>query len=159
MIKLLSLDTSTTSTGWGLFQNGKLKDYGNINLLKKGIAEDRIPLMIDEIEKVIQQNNPNVLVVELTVVSRNVQAQRYLTMLLGMLWYICLKHKIEFVTLRPTEWRSYVSDERKGRKREELKKWSINKVTELFNIKDISDDISDAILIGYGYIKHYKDWR
>ena len=39
-------------------------------------------------------------------------------------------------------------DEKLPRKREELKIWSIDKVSELFDINDISDDISDAILIG-----------
>lgn len=39
-------------------------------------------------------------------------------------------------------------DEKLPRKREELKIWSIDKASELFGVNDISDDISDAILIG-----------
>ena len=155
----MSLDTSTTSSGWSIYTNGKLKDYGVVDLSKvKGTAKNKIPIMISEIEKIIEKYKPSIVVVELTVVSRNAQAQRNLTMLLGMIWHICINKDIEFVDLRPTEWRSYVSADKKGRTRNELKDWSIKKVEDLFGIKEISDDVSDAILIGYGYIEHCKEW-
>ena len=159
MIKVIALDTSTTKTGWSIFIDGKYNDCGLIDLsdMKKTTAEDRIPIMIKEIENIIIDYSPDIIIVENTVVSRNVSSQRFLTMLLGMVWYICMNKNIEFQTVRPTEWRSWVSSEKKGNKREELKAWSMNKVNELFGFVVESDDVSDSILIGYGYVNRYKN--
>ena len=41
---------------------------------------------------------------------------------------------------------------KKPRKREELKKWDIDKVTELYSKTIQTDDEADAILIGAAYI-------
>ena len=120
-------------------------------------AEQRIPVMIAEIENVIKTYTPDIVIVETTAVARNVSAQRLLTMLIGMVWYVCIEKEIEFQSVRPTEWRSWVSSEKKGNKREQLKAWSIGKVQELFGLIPESDDVSDAILIGYGYINRYKE--
>lgn len=158
MIKVLSLDTSTTKTGWSIFIDGGYNDCGLIDLSDmKEKAEGRIPVMISEIEDTIHEYRPDIVIVETTVVSRNVASQRLLTMLLGMIWHICMKEDIEFQSVRPTEWRSWVSSEKKGNKREELKAWSVNKVKELFGVIPESDDVSDAILIGYGYINRYRE--
>ena len=158
MIKVMSLDTSTTKTGWGIFVDGEYNDCGLIDLSDmKEKAEQRIPIMIEEIKNVMINYSPDIIVVENTVVSRNIAAQRNLTMLLGMIWYLCIEMNIEYQVVRPTEWRNWVSSEKKGNKREELKAWSVNKVKELYGIIPESDDVSDAILIGYGYVNRYKD--
>ena len=158
MIKVMSLDTSTKMTGWSIFIDGGYNSCGLIDLSDmKEKAEERIPIMISEIEDAIREYKPDIVVVETTVVSRNVASQRLLTMLLGMIWHICMKENIEFQSVRPTEWRSWVSSEKKGNKREELKTWSVNKVKELFGVIPESDDVSDAILIGYGYINRYRE--
>lgn len=158
MIKVLSFDTSTTKTGWSIFIDGKYNDCGLIDLSDmKEKAEQRIPVMINEIKNTIIDYSPDIIIVETTAVARNVQAQRLLTMLIGMVWYLCLDMGIEFQTVRPTEWRSWVSSEKKGNKREQLKEWSVNKVQELFGLIPESDDVSDAILIGYGYINRYSE--
>ena len=76
-------------------------------------------------------------------------------MILGAVYGWCLVHNVYFEMLRPTEWRALISKEKKGRKRDELKAWSVRKVKELFGI-DVTDDESDAILIGLAYVKKYK---
>lgn len=87
----------------------------------------------------------------MTVVARNVQAQRLLTIILGAVYGWCVTNNIYFKMLRPSEWRALISKEKKGRDRHALKKWSIDTVKKLFNI-DVTDDESDAILIGQAYI-------
>lgn len=158
MVKILSLDTSTKMTGWSLFVDGKYTDCGLIDLSDmKEKADERIPVMISEIEDIIVELVPDIVIVETTVVARNVSAQRNLTMLLGMVWHICIKNDIEYQMVRPTEWRSWVSSEKKGTKREELKAWSMNTVNRLLGFIPETDDVSDAILIGYGYINRFKE--
>lgn len=156
-MNLLSLDTSTKKTGWALFQDGKYKKSGVISFDDENVM-DRLVNMHYELEVLINYRYVDIVVIEMTSVPRNVQAQRHLTMLLGMVYAICCDKCIEFVMLRPSEWRrmANVKNEKLGRKRNELKQWSKDLVKELYNI-DVEDDESDAILIGYGYIQSFNE--
>ena len=82
-------------------------------------------------------------------------------MILGAVFGTCVCNNFNYCSLRPTQWRKAVrgEDEKLPRKRDELKLWSINKVAELYDIQEISDDISDAILIGRAFINmmDYKE--
>ena len=155
-MKLLSLDTSTKNSGWAIFINGKYRKSGVLSCSDKDIME-RLSKMYYKLEVLIESEQPETIVIEMTSVPRNVQAQRNLTMLLGMVYAICCDKCIEFVMLRPTEWRKMANTDnvKIGRKREEMKQWSMDLVEKLFN-KKVTDDESDAILIGYGYIQSFN---
>ena len=120
-------------------------------------TDERIKEMILKIYEIIETEKPQIIVVEMTVVTRNAQAQRNLTMILGAIQGKCLENNIFFSLLRPTEWRKLVNNEKEKlpRKREELKQWSKQKVSDILGINDINDDISDAILIGQAYINRF----
>ena len=156
--KLMSIDSSTNATGYAFFVNGVLKSYSTCDYSYIKNTQKRIDNMILFICEMIENERPDIVVTELTVVNRNAEAQRNLTMILGAIRYKCLELKIEYHFLRPTEWRKLIKnkDEKIPRKREELKKWSINKVKENCNIETYSDDLSDAILIGQGYINSFN---
>ena len=100
--------------------------------------------------------NPDIIVAEEMVVTRNAKTARNLTMVLGALLGKCLDNHIDWQTLRPTEWRKLIDSGKKPRKREELKEWSKQKVKDLFDIDNVSDDVSDAILIGMAYINMFN---
>lgn len=154
---LLAIDSSTKSTGYSVFINGSLNDYGCLEFNKIQNTDKRIQKMIAEIFELIKKYKPQIVVTEMTVVVRNAQAQRNLTMILGAIYGYCIQNYITYFSFRPTEWRKLISEEKKPRKREELKLWSKKKVEELFDIKKINDDISDAILVGQAYINKFND--
>lgn len=155
--KLMSIDSSTNATGYAFFINGVLKSCSTCDYSYIKNTQKRIDNMILFICEMIENEHPDIVVTELTVVNRNAEAQRNLTMILGAIRYKCLELKIEYYSLRPTEWRKLIKDkeEKIPRKREELKKWSINKIKSIYNIETTSDDLSDAILIGQGYINSF----
>ena len=115
--------------------------------------------MVYEITAIIEREAPDVVVIEETVVTRNPQTQRMLSMILGAVFGCCVINNFNYCSLRPTQWRKLVrwDDEKLPRKRDELKLWSINKVAELYGIQEISDDISDAILIGQAFINMIEE--
>ena len=154
----MSIDSSTNATGYAFFVNGVLKSYSTCDYSYIKNTQKRIDNMILFICEMIENERPDIVVTELTVVNRNAEAQRNLTIILGAIRYKCLELKIEYHFLRPTEWRKLIKnkDEKIPRKREELKKWSINKIKENYNIETHSDDLSDAILIGQGYINSFN---
>lgn len=155
--KLISLDTSTSSTGYAVYISGKLHRYDLIDFKRIKNTDERIKEMILKIYEIIETEKPQIIVAEMTVVTRNAQAQRNLTMILGAIQGKCLENNIFFSLLRPTEWRKLVNNEKEKlpRKREELKQWSKQKVSDILGINDINDDVSDAILIGQAYINRF----
>lgn len=156
MTKLLALDTSTTSTGYALYVDGKLKDYGSLDFDQKTASDVRFEQMINAIYKKIDEVKPQIVVTELTSVTRNAKTQRNLTMVLGAVWGKCLLTDTYYHSFRASEWRKLVDSGKKPRKREELKKWSIDKVNSILKTEINNDNISDAVLIGMAYINLFK---
>lgn len=155
--KLLALDTSTSSTGWAYFENGKYVVSDVISIKNQKDTDLRMEQMISEIYRLIQCYSPTVVVTEMTVVVRNPAVQRMLTMILGAVYGNCVVKDIDYYSLRPTEWRKLIDSGKKPRKRDELKEWSKQKVYELYGIENVTDDVSDAILIGQAYINMGDD--
>ena len=153
-MKILALDTSTKVSGYAIFNNKKLIRYSSIDKSDKKDGNKRMRDMVENIITLIKREAPDVVVIEETVVTRNPQTQRMLSMILGAVFGCCVINNFNYCALRPTQWRKLVrwDDEKLPKKRDELKFWSINKVAELYDIQEISDDISDAILIGQAFI-------
>lgn len=153
-LKLLSLDTSTTNTGYAVYEDINLVRYSSIDLHTDKDTDKRFHDMIAAIYGLIDAESPNVIAIEEMVVPRNPQTQRMLTMILGAVYGKCFSSGIHYCSLRPTQWRAVVRDPEKKlpRKREELKPWSIARVHELFGIRCPDDNISDAILIGKAFL-------
>lgn len=150
---MLSLDTSTNSTGWALFIDGKYVESGCIKIDNDN---NKMAAMIWRLFYLLDIKRPNIVVVEEMAVTRNAKVARNLTMVLGAVFGKCLEMKTDYYSLRPTEWRKLIDSGKKPSKREELKKWSKQKVLELFDIDNVNDDVSDAILIGQAYINMFN---
>ena len=156
--KLISMDTSSTSTGVAVFIDGVLSRHFLIDTKNIKDTEKRIEEMINRLYKVIDSEKPDIVVTELTVVTRNAQAQRNLTMILGAIYGKCIEKNIWYHSFRPSEWRSLVKTDKKpiGRKREDYKNWSLDVVNSTYELNIESDDVSDAILIGQSYCNKFS---
>ena len=155
MTSMLALDTSTTATGYALFADGKLQFY-NVVTLDDVPREERIGKMIGAIYSIIDDYDPDIIVTELTSMTRNAVTQRNLTMILGAVLGKCVEDNIYYHSFRASEWRKLVDPDRKPKKREELKQWSIDKVNSFLKTEINNDNIADAILIGMAYINLFK---
>lgn len=145
---MLSLDTSSKKTGYALFENGVLSDYGLIECTEKEM-EIRFKKMALALWEKISHYSPAIVVIEETVVIRNPQTQRFLTRLQGIIYAWCMLHNAEFITLRPTEWRSAVGINSYHKKREVLKQEAIVLVSKNHpEVSDVNDDTAESILIG-----------
>ena len=157
--RLLGFDSSTKSTGYAIFDDGNFSEVHRVDKSNIKDSSQRLIEMVREIFKVIEDYSPTIVTWEVPVVIRNPQTQRDLSMLAGAIMGKCIEKNIFFYPFRPTEWRKLVKDneEKVPRKRDELKKWGITKVKELFNIDVENDDESDAILLCQAYINIFKD--
>lgn len=156
MTVMLALDTSTTCTGYAVYMNGELREYNCIDYDSSIPMDMRFEKMIISIYEMIDRYKPQIVVAETTAVNRNAEGQRNLSMLLGAVWGKCLQIDAYFHLFRPAQWRKLVDSGKKPRKREELKKWSIDKVNTFLKTEINNDNVSDAILIGMAYVNLFK---
>lgn len=155
MTTLLSLDTSTTRTGWSVFIDGNFYQSGVIDCSKS----DKDKKLNDMIALVLMELNtwePDIVVVEQMNVSRNMLATRKLCELVGAVRGWTIWHDSFFYEMSPSEWRKAIGISASGRKRDEYKELSKAYVKENITDRCITDDEADAICIGVGYINVYK---
>ncbi len=160
MYTLLSLDVSTSNTGYAIFQNGTYKESGNIKK-RKGIEElegiidigRKILLLLDEIK-------PNHLIIEDTFMGPKCSSKD-LDRLHGIIIGYALEHSdIMLDYIVSTEWRKL-----KGwpgnktltklgitNRTAWYKKKSIEEVNVTHNLTLKDDNIADAINIGEAFI-------
>lgn len=163
-IKLLSLDLSTSCSGWSVFDDGKLVEYGNIpEPCYKGKSKEKYPqrsgrvgkLMAEAIESLVIKLNPDIIIIEEASANgiAGVKSIKGLIQLHGMVLYLLSSLKIydTIVMISPREWRGAVGLKKNG----DWKQSSVNLTNKLFglNLTLTENDISDSILLGLGYLK------
>lgn len=155
---LLSLDTSSTKTGYAIFINGIFQKSGE--LVSKGVKEARRNDMILRLEKLIKSVHPDIIVIETPSKPQNASTQRILTIIYGACLVFSLQNEIEFVERRPTSSRKnavlYEENETVPQHRKEIKSWVIDfakRKTE----KDMTDNEADAYVQGLGYVNWWKE--
>ena len=160
--KLLSLDTSSSKTGWAYYLSGKYKKSGVIDLdtkeckkKYKSNSEKRIEDMCLAVWDLLQKHKPDIIVIEKLNVSRNMNATRVLLKVIGMVYaYYILADDCSYFEIQPTQWRSQLGMQSGRKKRDELKQMSIEYVKNTLG-KDVTDDEADSICQGLAYIKMF----
>jgi len=150
-IRLVSLDTSTTRTGWAYFENAELVDSGVIICEKEKDTVIRQENMIIAIlHDILDKFKPDIVVIERPPFINSPKTLVDLAEIVGAVRGRVMD-RAEYVEYWPNEWRKLVAapDEAIPRKRMLCKEWDIQKVRELFrNVSIVDDNHADAILIG-----------
>lgn len=162
---VMGLDASTTSTGWGIFDDKELKAYGVI----KPDGEDwreRIVNQAPQLVEIISKYKPEKIYMEdVPLKSKFPKVLVQLGAVQGFIYGVTASLNVPVVFLGPSEWRSPMGlfdGTREGTKRAEMKRKSVEKANELFGLNLVwksacsiknDDDIADAILVAYSQIK------
>lgn len=159
MTKLVSLDTSTTNSGYAMYKDGILSDYGSFDYRKIKDIDIRTKKMCTSLLSYLSENKPDIICIEQPKgAGRNVELVRKLAKILGVVYCWALLNASDYEEIMPSVWRKYIPEFNQGKKdREELKAESLRVVKEKYDIEADSDDVSDAILIGQSYINKFDD--
>lgn len=168
----MGLDASTKCSGWCIFDDDKLIEYGKISPDDNSLTwRERIIWMMHQVALIIKRYNVEELIAETPVkTTKNVNTLEQLFSLHGAILGIATVLHIKFVPVDVNQWRKSlgllkdipkdVSD-----KRAVLKKRSIEMANDIYNLdlvwkssssKFNDDDISDSILIATVIIRGYK---
>jgi Holliday junction resolvasome RuvABC endonuclease subunit len=156
-MKILSIDQSTQKSGWSIFINGKYKTHGLIDLHKDKDSARRFKEMCMNLNNLIKDNKPDLVVIEDVAAQSNIKTVIILARLQGAIIESCYLHNIEFYLIRPTEWRSLLGMKQGRMKTTELKEQTIQYVSSLLEIQNIDNDSADAIAINIAYQKLLKN--
>lgn len=155
-MKILALDLSTKSSGWSVFEEGNLIDYGCISSASTDLIK-RIFIMSNGIEEVLNKYEIKKIIVEEVRPEggggvgnqKTHKALMWLQAKIAFLIYEKFNKKIEIEYIYPSSWRASIGIKTgRGIKRTSLKQADIDFVKEKYNL-DVNDDIADAICIGY----------
>lgn len=149
----LSLDMSTKSSGWSVFENEELIDYGCIVSTSTDLIK-RIQVMINGVKDVLDKYNIKKIYVEEVrpdVGGKNLATHRALMYLQAAIEFLIHDYfpytKIEYIY--PSSWRAKCGIKNgRGIKRNVLKEMDKQFVKDHYNI-EVNDDIADAICIGH----------
>ncbi len=158
---MISLDTSSTSTGYALFVDGSLVDHGTFKTPKKLEGEKKIEWMCSSIISYLKANTPDIVIVEKTAVDRNIKTLRILSEIVGCVRGASYTIQSEFWEYAPSEWRKlctepFESSNVPANKRDDWKRWSKERVKSLFAL-EVNDDCADAILLGLAHINQFNE--
>ncbi len=130
--RIISIDSSTKKSAYAVFDD---ENYTMSELIvcNEKDMDERFKNMSLNLLNILSNQKPNVVYIEDTVVPRNVQTQRFLTRLQGVVYAYCVMNGCEFHTIRPTVWRKLVGIIQGKKKRDELKKAAIKLVMDKFH--------------------------
>lgn len=147
-MRVAGIDAATVRTGMSLFADNKLDKYELIDLHRDKNADKRIPIMQNTIEDVLDDWEPDLVCIEDSWQGRNADTDKKIAYIIGAVMAYCNRNNIRFEKMYPSEWRRKVGIAQGKKKREELKQASIDYVKARFGV-DVSDDVADAICVGY----------
>lgn len=157
--RILALDAATTITGYAIYDNGTLVNYGTYKANKELDTEQRINEVKKWLIAAIKEWEPDFIGIEHIQLQNygngsNVETYRVLANLQGVLidtiFEACIDHDLVYAV----EWRKYcgVGD---GTGRENKKKQAQDKVKLWYN-QNCTQDEADAICIGKYFVHLLK---
>lgn len=151
-MKILSLDLSTKSSGWAVWEDNNLVVHGCITKKSKDVIK-RIIQMRDQIINLIKNYNINKIIMEEVRPDYNSHTGKVLIWLQAVVAIAAyeLNPKIEYDFINASEWRAALNIKQgRGIKRDQLKPQDIQYVKDKYDI-EVNDDEADAICIFDGY--------
>lgn len=157
----LSLDVSTTGTGWAIYDGSTLLQSGVSKPKQKSFYE-RAKAMASELKTIqlrtIQQHDKpfeSIVIEQNTVMGPNQQTSIKIGIATGVILGRLLAEDIYFVNV--STWRKYWKFSYKDRSKKSMKKQAVDTVSVEFK-KQVKDDEADAILIGSYFVNFGKEF-
>lgn len=153
----LALDLSTKSSGWAIFDEQELKDYGYITAGSANLF-NRIDRMVEGVRDLFETYSITRVVIEEVMpedIHNNQKIFKALTYLQGFILREIDHHNIDTDNIKfllSSEWRKICGIHTgRGVKRESLKPRDKAFVQSQFGLS-VNDDIADAICIGFAAV-------
>lgn len=160
--KLLALDQSSRITGWAIFENGELLNFGKFEFASTIPIDRRLYLIREKIKNLIEEYEISEVILEdiqlQNNVVNNVKTFKTLAEVFGVIVEMLYELKLEWTAVLASSWKATLGI--KGANRSAQKKAAQQWVKDSYNISATQDEC-DAICIGAHKITQKKevfDW-
>ena len=155
MNNILALDQASRTSGFAIFQEGKLTDYGTFTYGDDDFSLRLVKIRNKVISLIEQYNITKILLedIQLQGQTNNVETYRKLAEVRGVLEELARERNIPHEIIHSQSWKSTLNI--KGRERETQKRNAQVYVEQAYGLK-VSQDATDAICIGTHYINSKK---
>lgn len=153
MSNLLALDQASVTSGYAVFKDGNLVDYGKFTFNDDVIAERLVKIRAKVIELIEKHSIDEVAFEDIQMqgnVTNNVQTFKVLSEVFGVVSEVLQEKKMKYTVVMSGTWKSTLGI--KGRTRPEQKRNAQEYVLQTYNVKAIQD-VCDAICIGAHVLK------
>lgn len=159
-MRLLALDQASNVTGWAIFNDESLEQYGKIDVSKYYDLGERLHILREEVEHIIDDEHIDVVVLEDIYMDgqrvNNVQTFKVLAEVFGVLYELCVGMQIPVDAVLAGTWKSTLGI--KGKTRPEQKRAAQAWVVNTYGKKPTQDEC-DAICIGAHIVRTSgMDW-
>ena len=120
---MISIDSSSSKTGWTYFEDSIYKKSGVIDVdtkeckkKYKGNSDARVKDMCLAIIALLEKYKPDIIVIEKLNISRNMTATRILAKIIGVVYCYSLIHNCFYYEIQATQWRGQIGIQSKGKK-------------------------------------------
>ena len=164
MNKFIALDQSSTKTGYAIFEDCKLIEYG-LFACKKGEKDIliRIEDMYMQLHNKMNEQQLRQFVFEDTFNKLNVRVSKHLAFLQGAIMGLAFVNDYAFNIYMPSAWRSLLDFKKKSKKnpqpdfkknRDYQKHLAVEFANKEYNLnlQNDDDDIAEAICIGHAFM-------
>lgn len=145
-MKILCLDQATNKTGWALFDNKKLLEYGDNDFSHIKDFDNKISAVLTWIKELIKKTEAEIVAIEDVQYQGIVRSYRPLVELIGVLRNYFYEQEYLYLVISNKTWKQTCGV--KGRKREEQKQNAMLFVKNKYNL-GVPSDVADAICLGH----------
>ena len=150
-MKILALDQASRTSGWSVFENGKLVTYGKFTVDDTDFGL-RLQKIRNKVKSLIETHNPDEVVFEDIQLQadqgNNVDTFKKLAEVFGVIYELLTELNISNRAVLSTVWKSKLKLlHGTGQKRESQKREAQRWVVETYGVKPTQDEC-DAICIG-----------
>lgn len=157
-MKFLALDQSINTTGWAIYDNDNLIDFGHFTVSATKPIEERLVLIMRELSKIVENHEVNFVFFEDIQNQQNLETYKKLAYVQAIIMFWCYSYELKFSILSSAHWRGILKEKYKinfGKVRNEQKKTALSFVLENFK-KEVTEDEADAICLGLAGIIEKK---
>lgn len=152
-MRVLSLDQASTTSGYAIFEDGKLETYGHFTFDNMSTGEKLVHIRNRILELVDSYNIDYVIFEDIFLsgsMGNNINTHKVLAEVFGVVDETLTEMNVQHDAVLPSVWRAPLGLGTKGKTRPQQKKAAQEFVLQTFNAKCTQDE-ADAICIGKYY--------
>lgn len=162
MKRIMSIDQSSRVTGWAIYDNERLTEWGHFSIPANKTIGQRLKSFHQHLIELLDFYNVEQLYFEgIQLQNGNAETYKKLAMIQGMVFFTCDIKQVPCTELMPSHWRKIIGEKHNwkfGRSRAEQKQKAAEFVKKQFNVCPTEDEC-DAICLGLAGIYEEKSHK